>query len=115
MRAQGRWGGEMKLTPKQAAERAGVSPALIYLWCAERRLRHLRAGGRGRRGRILIDRADLDAFLKSLEVAAEEPAEESPRPARAAGGFRMLDQARLLEAWQRQGARAARRGGGSAP
>jgi excisionase family DNA binding protein len=59
-----------KLTVKQAAERAGVSPALVYRWCQEQRLVHYRLGGQGRRGKILIDPADLDAFLKSLKVEA---------------------------------------------
>ena len=40
------------LSVKQAAERARVSESLIYRWCAERRLRHYRLGGNGRRGRI---------------------------------------------------------------
>ena len=56
------------LTVKQAAERAGVSPALIYQWCDERRLVHYRFGGSGRRGKIAIRPADLDAFLESCKV-----------------------------------------------
>jgi excisionase family DNA binding protein len=59
-----------KLRPKEAAKRAGVSPQLVYRWCAERRLSHYRCGGRGRRGRILIDSDDLDAFVASLRVEA---------------------------------------------
>jgi excisionase family DNA binding protein len=62
----------MKLTVRQAAERAGVSSALVYQWCHEHRLPHYRVGGRGRRGKILIDPADLDAFLASLKVEASE-------------------------------------------
>jgi excisionase family DNA binding protein len=65
-----------KLTPKDAAARAGVSPQLIYRWCAERRLPHYRCGGRGRRGRILIDPADLDAFLATLRVTPQPPGDE---------------------------------------
>jgi excisionase family DNA binding protein len=60
----------MKLTPKMAAERAGVSPSLIYEWCHEKRVPHYRCGGRGRRGRILIEDADLDTFLDTLRVEA---------------------------------------------
>jgi excisionase family DNA binding protein len=56
----------MKLSPKQAAERAGVSPSLVYTWCREKRLAHYRVGAEGRRGRIRIDPADLDAFVRSL-------------------------------------------------
>ena len=63
-----------KLTVKEAAERAGVSPALIYQWCDERRLVHYRLGGRGRRGKILIGQDELDAFLDSCRVT--EPSDE---------------------------------------
>lgn len=56
------------LTPKKAAERAGVSRSLIYTWCSERRLPHYRLGAKGRRGRIFIDPADLDEFLKKCRM-----------------------------------------------
>jgi excisionase family DNA binding protein len=66
----------MKLTPKRAAERAGVSEKLVYRWCAERRLSHYRCGGQGRRGRILIDPDDLDAFLLTLKISARPPGDD---------------------------------------
>lgn len=74
----------MQLTVKQAAARAGVSPALVYQWTsAERRLRHMRVGRRGRRGRIRIDEADLDAFLAALKVGGGTPAPaRAPAPGR---------------------------------
>jgi excisionase family DNA binding protein len=54
----------VKLSVKQAAERAGVSLSLIYQWTTvEQRLPHYRLGGSDKRGRIVIDAADLDAFL----------------------------------------------------
>jgi excisionase family DNA binding protein len=56
------------LSVKAAADRAGVSPALIYLWCEERRLIHYRLGGNGRRGKIAIRPDDLDAFMESCKV-----------------------------------------------
>jgi excisionase family DNA binding protein len=62
--------GTMKLTPKKAAERVGVSVSLVYEWCQDKRVPHYRCGGRGRRGRILIEDADLDAFLTTLRVEA---------------------------------------------
>lgn len=62
----------MRLTAKQAADRARVSVSLIYQWCAERRLRHLRVGARGRRGKILIEEEDLEAFLLACEVAESD-------------------------------------------
>jgi excisionase family DNA binding protein len=60
----------MKLTPKEAAERAGVSVSMIYQWCNERLLPHYRVGGRGRRGKILVEERDLEVFLASCRVEA---------------------------------------------
>jgi excisionase family DNA binding protein len=54
------------LTVKQAAERIGVSPSLIYAWCREQRLVHYRMGREGKRGQIRINPADLEALMKSL-------------------------------------------------
>jgi excisionase family DNA binding protein len=65
------------LTPAQAAGRAGISLALVYQLCEERRLPHYRVGGQGRRGKILIDPVDLDAFLSSCKVT-ESPDEDGP-------------------------------------
>lgn len=59
-------GEDRPLSVKKAAERAGVSASLVYAWCHERRLPHYRAGGAGKRGRILIAPADLDAFVRTL-------------------------------------------------
>lgn len=58
------------LTPAQAAEAAGVSSSLIYQLCDERRLAHYRVGGRGKRGKILIDHRDLERFLEEHRVDA---------------------------------------------
>lgn len=58
------------LTVKRAAARAGVSQSLVYAWCRERRLPHLRVGAEGRRGQIRIDPADLEAFLRTLRQEA---------------------------------------------
>ena len=55
------------LTVKGAAEKTGVSPAMIYGWCASGRLVHLRLGGKNRRGSIRIAEDDLDAFLASCK------------------------------------------------
>ncbi len=65
------------LTPKEAADRIGVSSSLVYQWCDERRLPHYRMGGKGRRGKILIAPKDLDAFLASCRVT-EPPDEDGP-------------------------------------
>jgi len=94
----------MLLTVKQSAGKAGISPGLVYLWGAERRLPHVRAGGKGRRGRILIEETDLAAFLDSCRVPAEEaPAVKQSAP-KMAGAFQNLDAGRLQEAWRKQGA-----------
>ncbi len=66
---------------RQAAERLGVSPSLVYRWCHERRLAHLRLGGAGRRGKILIGEADLGAFLDALKVEAGAGAGPGGAPA----------------------------------
>jgi excisionase family DNA binding protein len=68
----------MRLTPEQAAERAGVSRNLVYRWCEERRLPHYRLGGRGRRGRILIDEGDLEAFLERCKITPGEDGGPGP-------------------------------------
>jgi excisionase family DNA binding protein len=58
------------LTPKQAAARIGVSDSLIYDWCSSGLLPHYRFGRPGRRGKILIDDRELDAFLASCRQEA---------------------------------------------
>lgn len=92
-----------RLTVRQAALASGLSPSLIYALCAEPKLPHLRCGAKGRRGRILIDEADLAAFLESCRVAAgASPAVRPPAP-KFAAAFQNLDSGRLLEAWREQG------------
>ncbi len=63
------------LTPKQVAERVGVSDSLVYEWCAQGLLKHYRFGGKGRRGCIRIEERDLDAFLAAClhEVQPQIP------------------------------------------
>ena len=63
------------LTPKQVAARVGVSDSLVYDWCAQGLLKHYRFGGKGRRGCIRIEEADLDAFLAAClhEVRPQVP------------------------------------------
>lgn len=59
---------EQLLTIKEAAQRVGVSPSLVYEWCREQLLAHYRFGGKGRRGRILIAPSDLEAFMRQCRV-----------------------------------------------
>jgi hypothetical protein len=58
--------------PKPVAE-SGTFEGCDGDACRPCRLAHYRVGCRGRRGRILIDAADLEAFLATLEVAAVPP------------------------------------------
>jgi len=59
----------VKLSPKQLHEKHPyVSVSLIYLWIEEKELPHYRLGGKGRRGRIVIDEDDFAAFLASRKV-----------------------------------------------
>ncbi len=51
------------LTVKAAAQKIGVSESLIYEWCGEGSLVHYRFGRKGRRGKVMIEDADLDAFM----------------------------------------------------
>jgi excisionase family DNA binding protein len=53
------------LTVSQASDRIGVSESLIYEWCASGILPHYRFGRKGKRGKILIDEAELEAFRVS--------------------------------------------------
>jgi hypothetical protein len=71
------------VTAKQAAQRAGVSPSLVYLWTTvEKRLPHLRLGRRGSRGRILIEEDDLAAFLAKLKVEGGDEPPPTAKPAK---------------------------------
>ena len=56
------------LTVKQAAERLGISQALLYALCDQRRIRHERHGLR--RGVIRIPEDALDEYRKSVTVVA---------------------------------------------
>ncbi len=59
------------MTVKEAARRLGLSPSLIYQLCNERLLPHYRLGGKGKRGAIRIEEADLSAFLASCRQEAK--------------------------------------------
>lgn len=50
------------LTPSQAAKRLGVSLSLVYDLCRELVLKHYRFGGKGRRGRILIEEGEVERY-----------------------------------------------------
>ncbi len=55
------------LTVRKAAEKAGVSPGLVYVWVESGVLTHYRMGKPGSRGSIRIAEDDLDVFLQSMK------------------------------------------------
>lgn len=66
------------LTVREAAERLGLSPSLIYALCHRRQLRHERHGlGRGK---ILIPEDALEEYRRQRTVGVEAGAVE-PAPA----------------------------------
>ena len=69
------------LTVKQAAARACVSAGLVRGWIGAGQLAHSRVGGLGRRGKILIAEADLDALLATFKVGTREPGRVAAPPA----------------------------------
>ncbi len=62
------------LSAKDVATRLGVSDSLVYAWCAAGALPHYRLGRPGRRGRIVIEEADLQAFLAGRKERRADPA-----------------------------------------
>ncbi len=64
------------LSVKEAANRLGVSPSLVYQWCTEKRLPHIRLGRAHQRGKILLEEQDVLAFLTAARIEAGE--ETSP-------------------------------------
>lgn len=89
------------LTVAEAALRACVSESLIYAWCADGTLPHLRLGRKGRRGTIRIAREDLDGVLAAFRVGGPLPAAPAAGSAPAAP-FSELDPRRLARAWTRK-------------
>jgi excisionase family DNA binding protein len=64
-------------TVKEAAERLGVSAALVYALCAAKKLRHSRVGlGRGK---IVIGEDAIAEYLRGRERGPGEQALPKPR------------------------------------
>lgn len=89
------------LTVKEAAERARVSPEMVYQWAAEKRLPHYRAGGRGTRGKILIKPEDLAEFMESLRVGSAEPTRPARTSDRLGEPFSELDSSQFAHLLKR--------------
>jgi excisionase family DNA binding protein len=58
----------MKMTVREVAKRIGVCASLVYGLIQSRMLAHYRVGGKGKRGRILVDETDLEAYLQACRV-----------------------------------------------
>jgi excisionase family DNA binding protein len=69
------------MTVKEVAVRCGVSVALVYAWIERKQLPHYRLG-RGRRGKIVVEEADLVVFLATRKVEALPPPIPAPQPPR---------------------------------
>ena len=61
------------ISPREAATRLGVSISLVYQLCREMALKHYRIGGRGKRGRILIEESELDRYRAACERDSQLP------------------------------------------
>jgi excisionase family DNA binding protein len=59
------------LTVRQVAMKLGISPSLVYAWCDEHRLEHYRLGGKGKRGKILIEEEELRRFIQDCKVEGD--------------------------------------------
>lgn len=79
------------LTVKQAAQRVGVSVALVYSWVNKKLLPHFRFGAGEKGGKVMIEEADLEAFVQSRKVGARpEPAAPEPKPRGEKPKFRFI-------------------------
>ena len=52
------------LTVAEVAERLGVSESLVYALVSEKRLKAMRLGRQGKRGKILVPEDQLQAFVE---------------------------------------------------
>ncbi len=68
------------MSVKEAAAYCCVCSGLVRAWVASGRLPHLRVGMPNKRGKILIQRDDLDALLAQFKVGASVPEQPKPLP-----------------------------------
>jgi excisionase family DNA binding protein len=59
------------MTVREAAEKLEISQSLVYRLVEEGRLKCLRIGQRGKRGKIVIREPDVEAFLKECQNTAD--------------------------------------------
>lgn len=60
------------MTPAEAAERLEISRSLVYALIEEGRLKCLRIGRRGRRGKIVIKDEHVRAFMEEVQADLED-------------------------------------------
>ncbi len=63
--------GGIEMNIREASRRLEIIESLTYQLCREGRLPHVRIGGRGRRGKIVITEPDLADFLASVRGSQE--------------------------------------------
>jgi hypothetical protein len=63
---------------KQAALHACISETILRGWISSGQLPHYRLGSKGKRGKIVIAKEDLDGFLANFRVSG--PATPAPKP-----------------------------------
>jgi excisionase family DNA binding protein len=68
---------ENLISVKAAAKKIGVSQALVYQLCAEGTLPHYRVGGKGKRGKIVIDPNELESYFQARRI---EPTQATQLP-----------------------------------
>lgn len=76
------------LSVKEAAAYACVSETVVRGWLKDG-LTHYRLGAKGKRGKVTIQREDLDAWLASFKVTKKRP-EPAKAPAALPSVFRHL-------------------------
>ena len=60
------------MSPAEAAERLEISRSLVYALIEEGRLKCLRIGRRGRRGKIVIKDEHVSAFIEEVKAELED-------------------------------------------
>ncbi len=74
------------LSVAEVAQRAGVSQGLVRAWVHSGDLAHYRLGARGKRGKIAVAEADLEAFLQARRVSVTPPSPPAPAASRGRRG-----------------------------
>ncbi|QEL17407.1 helix-turn-helix domain-containing protein [Limnoglobus roseus] len=88
------------LTVKQAATHAGVSESLIYVWCGDGTLPHVRMGRKGKRGTIRIAVDDLNGVIAAFKVCSAPVVSVPAASGSPALPFCELNPQRLAKAWK---------------